>query len=98
MEYDPGISEGCLNEELSDINLMQSTGQKDRNGKEIWEGDILSRYRGDKEVGEVFWNANISSFSTPWDEVLFWPERYEIIGNIWENPELKVINEDSNNC
>jgi uncharacterized phage protein (TIGR01671 family) len=62
--------------------LMQFTGLKDRNGREIYEGDIV-RMSGEVLV-EVRWQPRgawniMRSGSYP---------IYEIIGNIYENPEL----------
>jgi len=76
--------------------LMQFTGLKDKNGKEIYEGDIVKAIWIDDsiDIGAVFWNESLCQFQIdnsitdnyvmPNDE---W-DSYEIIGNIYENPEL----------
>jgi uncharacterized phage protein (TIGR01671 family) len=98
-------------ERWNDIVLMQYTGLRDKNNKEIYEGDILqleardygdeiNRWQGVIEFGnpngEYDWgfqlkplhNANVNP------EILLWVETElpnvscEIIGNIYENPEL----------
>ena len=74
-----------------EIVLMQYTGLKDKNGKEIYEGDILN---GDfPDV--VFWDNDrgqwgLRNSENP-DDTLWEIKRDnnpEIIGNIYENPEL----------
>lgn len=71
--------------------LMQYTGLKDKNGKGIYEGDIVkASYRNTPQVVE--WIAKYAGFSIGGAM----PERpvnsdftdWEIIGNIYENPEL----------
>lgn len=76
--------------------LMQYTGLKDKNGTEIYEGDIVKDPRRviDHQNIEVFWSDNLSMFMIrnnrkTWSEELYpHVERYEVIGNIYENPEL----------
>jgi len=83
-----------------DIILQQYSGLKDKNGKEVYEGDIVEY----KEFGEskskkgvvvfetgAFGLETINgSFDGSFDygiEELSW-EGFEVIGNIYENPEL----------
>lgn len=74
--------------------LMQFTGLHDKNGKEIWEGDIISH---DKTRGVVVvWNEEIAGWDVEFQDNYktwgslpdFFPGEIQIIGNIYENPEL----------
>jgi len=74
--------------------LMQYTGLKDKNGKEIYEGDIVEFpvAGGDLVRQEVIFNRG--AFATKSGRMWgFEPKTgylgfYEVIGNIYENPEL----------
>lgn len=77
----------------SRIDLMQYTGLKDKNSKEIYEGDILEFSGNVVALGIVKYNENFATFqacngNSGW---LFGNEsgtNIEILGNIYENPEL----------
>lgn len=95
--------------DFDDIELMQSTGLKDKNGKEIFEGDIVrtTRFLGradeiggfyeyDKEfIGIVKQLEGSWVIDTGSDAVCLWTEieENEIIGSIYENPELLEVKE-----
>ena len=91
--------ENC--ETYNDAVLMQSTGLKDKNGKEIYEGDIVkfSDCDDDAYVTPVVWDKNYAcfgvSFSGKYPISFDYLEEFytelkdiEVVGNIWEDGEL----------
>lgn len=88
--------------DFRDIKLMQSTGLKDKNGKELFEGDIatdgdtlgdirnhqtLGFYIVDKKGKERFLSGTVDTEGFE-EAKEFMENSFEIIGNIYENPEL----------
>lgn len=81
-------------EERENIELVEDTGLKDENGKEIYEGDILRIFDRNYEVKIIETDSKMYiEYGYP-DEhngpCNFWSE---IIGNIYENPELMEVEE-----
>lgn len=81
---------------IEHFDVVRYTGLKDKNGKEIFEGDILKLTTTSPHVySYVAWNEKTSAFaasfevgSEPYCEHLFGAELCEVIGNIYENKEL----------
>ncbi|WP_262081200.1 YopX family protein [Streptococcus sp. Marseille-Q5619] len=78
-----------------EIELMQSTGLKDKNGKEVFVGDIIKCTRGcphevylEKEYGGTFIGGMPAVYLKDLGEGYAWTEHEEVIGNIYENPEF----------
>lgn len=99
---------GPVNEIFNDpdnegkVIYMQYTGLKDKNGKEIYEGDILlAEYGSHNEMLSYFvvqmidgcWGAVIYYDFPIENDCFYWRyanefNDHEVIGNIYENPEL----------
>ena len=75
----------------SDLITMQFTGLHDKNGKEIYEGDIgLFDCMGGKIKTTIVWNGFAARYER--DDIPYLAGgidgQCEVIGNIYENPEL----------
>ena len=81
--------------DFKDIELMQYTGLYDKKGKEIYEGDIV-KLRANHGIGIIKysdeWGAFVVEYIKPRPLVVlgmnYYKEDIEILGNIYENPEL----------
>ena len=90
--------DNCYESIIEKAELMQFTGLKDKNGKEIYEGDVVCVITGTGSAAAglgrfhvEWWNKFGGFFLSPQTTHLFTDNyvlHYEVIGNIYENPEL----------
>lgn len=96
IKFSPYIEHECkiVGYEIDRNTICQCTGLKDKNGKLIWENDIVKTQYG-KAV--VVWDK--SEWRIKWIDDLIWRRdlhywandnswRIEVIGNRFDNPEL----------
>lgn len=83
-----------------DVVLMQSTGLFDKNGKEVFVGDIIKCTRGcphevylEKEYGGTFFGGMPAIYLKGLLSGYAWTGDEVIIGNVYQNPELLEVTE-----
>lgn len=80
---------------FGEVELMQSTGLKDKNGVDVYQGDIIRCTRGCpheviwlEEYGGTFFGGMPAWYLSGLSNGYAWTGREEVIGNIYENSEL----------
>ncbi len=72
----------------AEFRLLEYTGQKDKNGKKCFEGDLIENRDGDVRqiiYGEVGFEMRLLSGRK--DDNATWYYKFEIVGNIYENAD-----------
>lgn len=87
--------------EADEIELMQSTGLYDKNGQEVFVGDIIKCTMGcphevylEKEYGGTFVGGMPAIYLKGLLNGYAWTGDEEIIGNVYQNPELLEADHD----
>ncbi len=81
---------------IEDIRLRQYTGLQDKNGKEIYEGDVVKARGFEPELHIIRFDRGAFCLepitgmpSHFWSDIKYVEDEHgEVIGNIYENPEL----------
>lgn len=82
--------------DFDDIVLMQSTGMRDKNDREIFEGDIIDSTDGFL-TGVIEFRVSLGMFISDlveynnFERLCNVASSRKIIGNIWEHPELAEV-------
>lgn len=103
---DWGLPNRHLRASINPETIGQFTGLKDKHGIEIYEDDIVKVKNIDYLIGKVVYDKEYLCYQIEVDEQVIFPVSVcygdyneldiEVIGNIWDNPEL--LKESDNKC
>ncbi len=87
---------------VDELEWLQYIGLRDKNNKEIYEGDLIKDSDSDF-IGQVVFDTETLAFTTKFQSNELWgfvprhgkDNHCEIIGNIYENPELQTKDTES---
>ena len=88
--YDPTDEPAFIDQKT----VSQYTGMNESTGKEIYEGDIVRTSDNDDELAVVEWDDEDLRFTVTHGNVVnglgeeYYPREVEVVGNIYDNPEL----------
>jgi uncharacterized phage protein (TIGR01671 family) len=100
IHFDPFVCEVVMRDEIvnffdfDDIALLEYTGLKDKNGTEIYEGDITKTIDG---LGVIIYEPKLATFAIEYRSYKITIPHYldsekgndlEVLGNIYEHPHL----------
>ena len=103
----PNGFQSGVSETVNPNTVGQYTGLTDKNGKKIFEGDIVRHWNGSEDgydTGRVYWDTNYCGWRRTTDG--FFHQKvvdtfrmnlkciYEVIGNIYDNPELLEVSDN----
>lgn len=85
----------CIHiDDFDDKNLVQCTGLKDKNGKLIFEGDIVDITTEIETIAKIEWSDDLARFVILFEDIIADFDNYnstelEIIGNFYEDEEYR---------
>jgi uncharacterized phage protein (TIGR01671 family) len=88
------IEGGTQLEDVECTVIEQYTGIKDKNGVEIYEGDLLQHYNSIIKPFVVNWDEELVSFvfEDGYTSYILTDKSFSVVGNVNENPELLEVN------
>jgi len=76
-------------EAVGGLILEQYTGMNDRNGEDIYEGDVVRRANDTWQIiWQIIWEKDCWGAYRKGENLMDWWDEFEVVGNIHANPEL----------